>query len=137
MLKEFKKLRQVESISRKLFTDNYFDLYIWYKKNTEDFIGFQLVFCVNEIQMALTAEVGKIPNIRKVDSGDNEFYGPTDILDGVGFFPKTELYREFYERSKYMDNYIRDNILKVISEYKEEQLEHTRGNESLKLSKIY
>lgn len=132
MLKEFKKLRQVEDISRKLYTDNYFDLYLWYKKNSDEFIGFQLVFCVNDTQMALTAEVGKVPNIRKVNSGDDLFYDPTDLLDGVGFFPKEDLYSEFQYRSSSIDRDIRESVLSVIKTYKED---HT--SRGLKLSEIY
>lgn len=131
MLEEFKRLRQVEGISRRLFSDNYFDLYIWYKKNTDHFIGFQLVFSVNEIQMALTAEVGQVPNIHKVESGDGEFYSPTDLLDGAGFFPKTALYHEFKQRSKNMDKVLRKNVLKVIKTY------NVINNESLTISSLY
>ncbi len=131
MLEEFKRLRQVEDISRKLFSDKYFDLYTWYKKNTDHFIGFQLVFSVNNIQMALTAEVGEVPNIRKVESGDGEFYSPTDLLNGAGFFPKTALYHEFKHRSKNLDKLIRKNILRVIKTY------NVVDNESLTISTLY
>lgn len=131
MLKEFKKLRQVEDISRRLFSDNYFDLYVWYKKNTDIFIGFQLVFSVNERQMALTAEVGDIPNVHKIESGDGEFYSPTDYLDGDGYFPKKALYHEFKNRSNNLDLIITKNVLKVIKTYK------TNDNVVLSISPLY
>lgn len=136
MLKEFKKLRQVESISRKLFTDEYFDLYLWYKKNSSDFIGFQLIFSVNDIQMALTAEVGKYPHIRKVDSGDDQFYDPTDLLDGAGYLPQEELYERFKAHSEILDKDIRENILKVISTYDDSKLS-PRLKKRIKLCRIY
>lgn len=117
MLKEFKKIRQVEHIHRKLFSDNYFDLYLWYRLNKEDFLGFQLVFNVNSKQMALTAEINKVPDIHIVDCGDDLFYDPTDVLDGIGFFPKKELYNNFLECSSNIDTLIRENILKVINSY--------------------
>lgn len=136
MLKEFKKLRQVEEISRRLFTDEYFDLYLWYKKNSEDFIGFQLVFSVNDNQMALTAEVGKYPHIRKVDSGDDQFYDPTDLLDGTGYFPQEELYEMFEKHSENLDEELRVNILKVIRTYNDKNLP-SNFKSRLKLSRIY
>lgn len=131
MLVEFKKLRQVQGLTRRLFSDNYFDLYIWYKENTNTFTGFQLVFLVDKKQMALTAEVGKVPNIRKVESGDGEFYSPTDLLDGIGYFPKTALHNEFRERSIHLEKYIRKNILKVIKNY------NVMDDQELKISSLY
>ena len=131
MLEEFKKLRQVEGLRRKLFSDNFFDLYIWYNEKSHIFIGFQLVFSVNDMQMALTAEVGKVPNIRKIESGDGEFYSPTDLLDGIGYFPKTALYNEFKQRSSTIDGSIRNNVLKVINTY------NVRDNKVLKISPLY
>lgn len=131
LLEEFKRLRQVENLSRKLFSDNYFDLYTWYKENSTIFIGFQLVFSVNEIQMALTAEVGEVPNIRCIESGDGEFYDPTDLLDGIGYFPKTALYEEFKTRSNNIDKLIRNNVLKVIETY------NVPDNKLLKISRLY
>ncbi len=86
VLTEFKKIRQVEGLTRRLFTDNYFDLYLWYRECTTEFIGFQLVYCICDEQMALTAELGKVPNVRRIESGDGELYGPTDLLDGKGIF---------------------------------------------------
>lgn len=136
MLKEFKKFRQVEEITRRLFTDEYFDLYLWYKKNSDYFIGFQLVFSVNNIQMALTAEVGKYPHIRKVDSGDDQFYDPTDLLDGTGYFPQDEVYKMFEKHSKNLDEELRVNILKVISTYNDKNLS-LKFKSKLKLTRIY
>lgn len=118
MLKEFSKVRQVENIHRKLYSDDLFDLYLWYNLAKNDFIGFQLVFSINGTRMALTAEVGKTPNIHIVETGDDLFYDPSDVLDGVGFFPKKELYKEFSERSIAIDSSIRKDILKVIESYK-------------------
>ncbi|MDA3956278.1 hypothetical protein [Oceanispirochaeta sp.] len=138
MLEEFKALRQVSGhsvIKRRLYSDDYFDLYIWYKNDSEDFTGFQLVFTVNETQMVLTAEAGKIPDIHRVDSGDGEFYSPTDIVDGVGYFPKDDLFEEFKKRSDLLDEYIRTNILEVISHYKETDTEGLNSIEPMKLKK--
>lgn len=120
MLKEFSSVRQTEKISRRLYTDNYFDLYLWYKKNSNIFIGFQLIFCIDGSQMALTAEIDKIPSIDRVNSGDNKSYGPTDLLDSPGYLPKEELYLEFSNRSKFIDKEIRSGILKVIQGYKKD-----------------
>lgn len=118
MLKEFKKVRQEKGLKRRLFCDNLFDLYLWYREGSAHFIGFQLLFCVDDNKMALTAEVGKVPEINLVESGDGEFYSPTDILDGSGFFPKSELLKEFTLRSEAVDSLIRKNIIEVIKSYK-------------------
>lgn len=130
MLKEFKNVRQVENIDRKLYTDNYFDLYLWYKKDSDEFIGFQLIYCAGYNKMALTAEVGSVPFVNRVDSGDGELYNPTDLLDGSGSFPKDELYREFYKRSSGIDKEISRVVLNVIDNY-------IGSNSDLSLTSIY
>jgi hypothetical protein len=54
MLREFRKVRQERGTYRRLFTDDYFDLYLWYSQRWGRFLGFQLVYDKNDNPHALT-----------------------------------------------------------------------------------
>ena len=54
MLQEFSKVRQERGTYRRLFTDGYFDLYLWYRRRWGRFLGFQLVYDKGHNPHALT-----------------------------------------------------------------------------------
>jgi hypothetical protein len=44
VLREFSNVRQVPGTYRRLFQDDYFELYLWYHRRWGRFLGFQLVY---------------------------------------------------------------------------------------------
>jgi len=85
MLKEWKKVRQEKHSFRRLFTDDNFDLYVWYPSQHDRRItGFQLVYNSDGCQKALTwqAELGF--SHLKIDEGDRGLNrSPILVMDGL------------------------------------------------------
>ena len=74
-LKEFSKVRQEKEGYRRLFADDYFDLYIWYdSKEKMSKIGFQLVY--GKKSKAITWSQGSL-NHNKIE--DEGWYNPSPV----------------------------------------------------------
>lgn len=72
MLREIKPLRQHPGEFRRLFLDDFFDLYVWYRsEDTQDeIIGFQLCYDKGNRERALTWLKGEGWKHSWVDTGD-------------------------------------------------------------------
>ena len=99
MLQEFPKVRQDQGTYRRLFTDEYFDLYLWYRRRWGRFLGFQLVYDKGEDPHSLTwtEETGYLHN--RIDEGEDScLANMTPILVPDGLFDH-ETVGERFQRS--------------------------------------
>lgn len=106
MLREFTHVRQIPDEGfRRLFTDENFDLFVWYEDASERrILGFQLCYDKRGRQKALTwyARGGYLH--AAVDDGEGSpLKNRTPVLvDGEGF-PKERVAREFREAGKNLE----------------------------------
>jgi len=117
MLKEYKKIRQEEKTFRRLFTDDFFDLYIWYPdEGKASIVGFQLVYRSGIEKKALTwtGRTGFFHT--KIDEGDKKVnQSPILVQDGV--FEYENVAAELEMRIGSIDGDIRKYVLEKIREY--------------------
>lgn len=120
MMHEFKELRQYPQDGfRRLFQDDYFELYIWYDKPEGVIIGFQLVYNKKDDPHALTWHKGKGYMHNLVDDGENAPGGPkkTPVLVPDGMFNTTFISRKFDAASLELEQPIRKLVLEMLGEY--------------------
>lgn len=117
MLKEFKRLRQDKKSFRRLFSDDQYDLYIWYPDHEmERIIGFQLVYKSGADEKALTwTEKGGFLHT-KIDDGDKKT-NQSPILVADGLFEYSTVYPGLAERIVEVDPVIRSFVMDKIGSY--------------------
>ena len=112
MLKEYPNLRQHEGGFRRLFHDDYFDLYVWYDREGGRISGFQLVYDKLDYQRSLTwmEDEGYLHN--KVDEGERTGTSKmTPILVPDGAFDSMTVTERFRRESESIDPAARDLVL--------------------------
>ncbi|OHD60963.1 MAG: hypothetical protein A2014_03075 [Spirochaetes bacterium GWF1_49_6] len=120
MMKEMKHVRQIPGEGhRRWFTDEYFDLYVWYdKEHDNDPVGFQLCYGKIETDHALTWKLKSGFSHDGVDTGENSAAANrSPVLVADGLFPKTATLREFDERSHDIDKHVKKFVHKKLSDY--------------------
>ena len=118
MLKEFTRVRQENGSFRRLFTDERFDLYVWYDKLGGELLGFQLVilsegeeahaFTWTEIEGSFYSGV--------LMGGRND---PTPILVANGRMVRQEVRQEFFAHARDLEHSIRDLVVQTIEQHRE------------------
>lgn len=98
MLTEFTTVRQIPNDGfRRWFTDEEFDLYVWYADSTRnEIIGFQLCYNKGGDQKAITwrRDHGYLHNA--IDDGEGSpLKNRTPILVADGLFPKDRVLEQF------------------------------------------
>ena len=94
MLKEYKKVSQEKTGWRRLFTDDKFDLYVWYDRPDGEITGFQLVELSGaESRHALTWERGRGSWYAGIMTKGISYATPLLVLNGA--FRKEAVYRRF------------------------------------------
>ncbi|TFG84135.1 MAG: hypothetical protein E4H20_04035 [Spirochaetales bacterium] len=86
MFKEFPNLRQHDDSYRRLFFDDFFDLYAWYDQEGGRMIGFQLVYDKRGYQRSLTWTESEGYRHNKIDEGERAGTSkmtPILVPDGV------------------------------------------------------
>jgi len=119
MLVEFPNLSQSGEGYRRLFTDEFFDLYIWYDKKDGELTGFQLNYSVRDDPHSLTCSVGGSCTHARIDEGEDSpgrFKG-TPILVSDGVFEKTPVLERFQASSLKLDTKIKNVIIEAIQNY--------------------
>ena len=99
----------------KWFTNNYFDLAVWFDLAGKNILGFQLCYDKHHNSHALTWKepVGYLHN--KIDDGDNPGrYKMTPLLVPDGIFNKDRIIAKFKLESANIDSTIRDFTLDKI-----------------------
>ena len=114
---EIKNVHQKTGDSfRRWFSDNYFDLIIWYNDEKE-IIGFQLCYDIKENEKAITYSDGKFSH-NKIDQGeDNPSKNRTPILVADGIFDELKVLPKFEESAKNLENEIKEYVFRKITEY--------------------
>jgi hypothetical protein len=114
---EIKDVQQkAGDLFRRWFSDNDFDLIIWYNDEKE-IIGFQLCYDVKENEKAITYSDGKFSH-NKIDQGeDNPSKNRTPILVADGSFDEQKVLPKFEESSKNLENEIKEYVSSKIAEY--------------------
>lgn len=116
MLKEFARLRQDATGFRRLFTDDHFDLYVWYPdRKMGRIIGFQLVYHSGFEEKALTwTEKGGYLHT-KIDDGDKKT-NQSPILVQDGLFEYYSVHEDLRARLREVEEPIRVLVLEKVEE---------------------
>lgn len=117
MLKEFKRIRQEKTGFRRLFTDDLYDLYIWYTDRKQDRIsGFQLVYKsgIDEKALTWTARNGYMHT--KIDDGDKKT-NQSPILVQDGLFEYHAVYPDLKARLGEIDAEIGEFVISKVEAY--------------------
>ena len=120
MLHEFHKVRQERGGFRRLFTDEYFDLYLWYRSRWGRLCGFQLCYDKDLSYHALTWTRDQGYRHESVDDGEGGVGGggkSTPILVPDGFLDKAVLAERFLRASEHIPRRLRAFVHKVILAY--------------------
>jgi hypothetical protein len=114
MLKEF--TQAATKGDRRWFSDDYFDLIVWYDANT--ITGFQLCYDLPGNERALTWRMIGGYGHDRVDEGETPFRAKrTPILLRDGTFDKDGVAKEFDRRSRKIDQAIARLVYTKITEY--------------------
>jgi len=119
MLVEFSNLSQSGEGYRRLFTDEFFHLYIWYNKKDGEPTGFQLNYSVRDNPHSLTCSIGGSCTHARIDEGEDapgHFKG-TPILVSDGVFEREPVLERFLATSRMLDSKLRDVIIEAIRRY--------------------
>ena len=118
MLREFSKVRQQKGGFRRLFADEYFDLYLWYRFRWGRIRGFQLCYDKDRNYHSLTWTRDSGYCHESVDDGDCGG-GPkrSPILIPDGSFDRAALAHRFREASSGMPRRLRDFVQHTILAY--------------------
>lgn len=117
MLREFSKLRQDRTGFRRLFTDDSFDLYIWYDREGGAPRGFQLVYMKGAEQKALTWTEGAGFSHTTVEGWDSSRFNKTPFLVQDGFFDAATVLTRLEPELGELDSATRDYVLSRLSEW--------------------
>lgn len=116
-MQEFKNLNQHPEGFRRLFTDDYFDLYIWYDAPGGQLQGFQLVYDRKRKPRALTWRMCGYSH-DGIDPGDSAIYwNKTPVLIADGPFARGDIVERFRLASAGMEEPLRSFILRHLEKY--------------------
>ncbi len=117
MLKEYPSRQVPGNHRRRWFTDDYFDLYIWYEADGT-IHGFQLCYGKPAGERALTWTCEGGCWHAGIDSGESApFSNPAPILVVNSDFPAQKVLREFLARGATVEDELRAVILARLEEY--------------------
>ncbi len=119
MLMEIKNVRQIpEEGFRRWFSDDFFDLYLWYEEKDKDLTGFQLAYGETERDHALTWTREHGFSHDGIDDGNiTGSYKKSPILIANGLFNPDKLAKKFKEHKGELESSIYKFIEKKIKEY--------------------
>ena len=117
MLVEEKEVRQIQNEGfRRWFTDENFDLIIWYEN--DEIIGFQLCYDKKNEERALTWHKENRYMHNKIDNGESPYSNKmTPILVSDGIFNKSEVAEKFRENAMKMEYGLVSFVYKKLLEY--------------------
>ena len=111
MLYEIQKVKQIEGQDfRRWFTDNYFDLFVWYGKRGQ-ITSFQLTYDKGHKERAVTYKSsGGITHTGVDDGEDDPMASRTPMLEADGEFDNTAVARQFQKAAEDLDRVLRNFI---------------------------
>lgn len=105
MLKEFHNVRQHKEGYRRLFSDDFFDLFIWYVRQNDEPIGFQLCYNKKYNEHSLTWQRGTGFYHNRIDSGEGDpLANRSPVLVADGVFDSKAIAERFLENSRDIDD---------------------------------
>lgn len=121
MLREQLPISQEKVGFRRLFWDEYFDLFIWYRDDTQrEIIGFQLCYDTRRAERALTWRVDCGFNHQGIDDGEGAGnYPRTPVLMAGGEFDCAILSR-FAESCDEIETAIAALVLEKLCDYRDQ-----------------
>jgi hypothetical protein len=118
MLKEIANPRQNSDESRRVFTDEFFDLYVWYSENNH-IAGFQLCYDKGNFERALTWTEQNGFSHMKVDDGEGPetTYKMKPMLVTDGIFDNKPIASRFHYEASSIDKTIYDFVYDKITHF--------------------
>ena len=117
MLREFKARQLPDDYRRRWFSDEYFDLYVWYEADGS-IHGFQLAYDKFGNEHALTWTSARGFRHSVIDSGESTpFSHLTPILTAGGDFPADRVVHELCERASQLEDDVRELVIRKIREF--------------------
>lgn len=118
MLKEFDNLRQHKDGFRRLFSDDYFDLFIWYAEKGLDPVGFQLCYNKKSNEHSLIWDRDKGFLHSKVDTGESDaLANRSPVLVADGLFDSNRVAEKFLNSSQEVDDEIVNLVYHQLKAY--------------------
>jgi hypothetical protein len=116
MLTEIQNVRQIPDEGfRRWFTDDYFDLIIWYED--DELTGFQLCYDKQRKERAITWRKSGGYTHHKIDSGESSYSSPmTPILVQDGVFKSNMIAEKFRAASSGVDKDIAEFVYEKVKE---------------------
>lgn len=116
-MREFQARQLLDDYRRRWFSDEYFDLYVWYEADGSVH-GFQLAYDKSGNEHALTWTSRSGFRHSAVDSGESApFSNLTPMLTAGGRFPAAKVERKFRERASELETEIRELVIGKIREF--------------------
>lgn len=121
MLRELLRISQERVGFRRLFWDEYFDLFIWYHDDTQrEIIGFQLCYDKRRDERALTWRADTGFNHQTIDDGEGAGnYPRTPVLAAGGEFDSSVVSR-FAESCDEIEAAIAALVLEKLCDYRDQ-----------------
>ena len=119
MLEEFRRVRQERGSYRRLFTDEYADLYFWYTRRWGRLVGFQLCYDREGETRVLTWTEREGYRHEALDDGDVSSGGPkrTPLLVPDGAFDGEAVSAAFLARARRMPARLRALVHRKLLEF--------------------
>ena len=119
MLHEIPNPRQIAGEGpRRWFSDEYFDLIVWYEKEATAVTGFQLCYDKGQNERALTWRRGEGFSHQRIDDGEIPGRAKmTPVLVPDGVFDRNSIAERFLHSSGQIDPEIRDLVYKKVMHY--------------------
>ncbi len=119
MLREIINPKQYpEEGFRRWFTDDYFDLIVWYRNDRKTIVGFQLTYDKERNERALTwMSTGSYTHMGIDDGEITGGYKRTPVLVADGAFDKNRIVEKFKKAAGNMDKDIASLVYKRLTQY--------------------
>jgi hypothetical protein len=119
MLSEIANPRQIPGEGRRRwFSDSYFDLIVWYKREGAAIAGFQLCYDKEREERALTWRRGQGFDHKRIDDGDvTGRMKMTPVLIPDGIFDHAAIAERFRRESEKIDPDIRTFVYDRVKHY--------------------
>ncbi len=119
MLKEIQNIKQITGdYKRKWFSDNYFDLIVWYEHEREVIAGFQLCYDISNEMRALTWKGTSGYTHQIVDDGESASnHNLTPVCISGGTFEKNVIVDIFKNASVNLESNLVSFIVTKLSQY--------------------
>ncbi|MBD3305737.1 hypothetical protein GF339_05090 [candidate division KSB3 bacterium] len=120
MLQEYTQVRQIEGEGkRRWFSDEYFDLIVWYDSDETQITGFQLCYDIGHAPRAFTWQQDTGSTHHRIDDGENRpgKFKATPVLVPDGRFAAETIAHRFQQASRQISPALAQFIYAKILQY--------------------